>query len=315
METLLRLLPAPQPAAIRYGITTGVVLLMFLLRTGIEVRAGPYGFILFIPAIVAASLLFDRMAGLFALALSLALSGAVLNWPGNVGVHAAALSSFAIVGAGLVLISDGLHRALQRAQKAEREKDLLLQEMSHRVKNKFATVGAIIGLQGRQSTPEVRAALESVGARIRVIADVHDYLQLARLDGLVDLAEYLGGLCRSLGDTLRDLRPVTVTVTAEPIIVTPDKALSIGLIVNELVTNALKYAFPDERGGHVLVQLSKAAAEVQLAVSDDGVGCPNRTDTGLGRKLVTLLAAQLGGSATWEQLHPGCKVSVAFPST
>ena len=313
MEPLLRLLPGPQSPAVRYGATAAMVLVTFFVRLGIEERGGAYGFILFIPALVAASLLFDRRAGFAALVLSVGLTATVLQWPGNLRFHIAALASFALVGTCLVFVSDGLRRAVDRAQKAEREKDLLLQEMSHRVKNKFATILAIIGLQARQSTPEVRAALESIGGRIKTIAGVHDYLQLARHEGVVDMSEYRGELCGSLGDSLRDLRPVTVSVVADPIQLSPEKALSAGLIVNELVTNALKYAFPDGRSGHVHVGLSKPGTNIELLVSDDGAGCAERADTGLGTKLVTLLAAQLGGSANWKQADAGCNVSVTFP--
>jgi two-component sensor histidine kinase len=138
-------------------------------------------------------------------------------------------------------------------------------------------------------------------------------LQLARHDGAVDMPEYLGGLCESLAETLRDLRPVTISAGVDPISLPPEKALSIGLIVNELVTNAFKYAFPNGPG-HILVGLTKNGPGLELSVTDDGIGCGNRTDTGLGTKLVTLLAAQLGGSAKWEQTHPGCKVSAAIPA-
>jgi two-component sensor histidine kinase len=70
--------------------------------------------------------------------------------------------------------------------------------MSHRVKNKFAMVGSIIALQARSSTPEIQHALEDVASRVKIIATVHDYLQLSRHDGLIDMSEYLPGLCKAL---------------------------------------------------------------------------------------------------------------------
>ena len=313
METFLRWVPRAQPPAIRYSAMAAMVLLTFLLRLGIDERTISYGFILFIPAIVAVSLFFGRAPGFVAVVLSIGLTAALLRWPDNADVHAAALATFAIVGAGLVLLSDGLHRALERAHKAEQEKDLLLQEMSHRVKNKFATISSIINMQARQSSPEVSAALEAIGGRIKVIARVHDYLQLSHLDGFVDMNEYLGGLCRSLGDALRDLRPVTVNVAAESVALLPDRALSIGLIVNELVINAFKYAFPDDRPGHVLVRLVNSGTHLELSIEDDGIGCAETTDTGLGMKLVALLTAQLGGSAKREFANPGCRVRATIP--
>jgi two-component sensor histidine kinase len=313
METFLRLLPGPQPILVRYGITALIVLLTFGLRLALEGRTGAYGFILFIPAVMAASLLFDRGTGLFALALSMASVASIIPWAQALGTHVASFVIFAAVGTGLVFVSEGLHRALERAYAAEREAGLLLQEMSHRVKNKFAMTLSIIGLQARQSEPATRAALEAIAARVRVIANVHDYLQLARHDQVVDMSEYLGELCRSLGDTVRELRPLTVSVKAEAIMLPPDKALPVGLIVNELLTNAFKYAFIDDHIGHVHVELVRKNGELELSVADDGTGCSEDKRTGLGTKLVMLLVDQLGGTAEWQQANPGCKVTATFP--
>jgi two-component sensor histidine kinase len=313
MEHLLRLLPGPQPILVRYGAAAAAVLVTFALRAGIEHGAGTYGFILFIPAIVGSALLFDRGTGFFALALSAGLIAAALEWRGHLGMHVAALASFLIVGGALVLISEGLHRALERAYRAEREKDLLLQEMSHRVKNKFAMISSLIGLQSRQASSETRAVLEALDRRVRVIANVHDYLQLSRHGGLVDMREYLSGLCRSLDETVRELRPVVLSMRADEVDLPPEKALAVGLVINELVTNAFKYAFPDDKVGNVRIELRrKGEDKLELSVADDGIGCAEKAE-GLGRRLVTLLMAQLGGKLDWEATSPGCRVSGTFP--
>ncbi len=144
---LLRLLPGPQPVFVRYGITIGMVLLTFALRLQLEERTGQYGFILFVPAIVAASLMFDRGSGFVALGLSSTLIASLLRWNGPASSNLVGLATFIIIGSGLVFVSEGLRRALERAHKAERQKDLLLQKMSHRVKNKFAMIASMIELQ------------------------------------------------------------------------------------------------------------------------------------------------------------------------
>ena len=310
MESLLRRLEStPTPA--RYAITIALVLLTFGLRLGVP--AGDYGFILFIPVIVVAGFLFNRANGFLALTLSAALIAGQLVWHETPHLHIAALASFILVGSGLVFLSEGLHRALERAYKAEGAKDLLLQEMSHRVKNKFTLIASMIELQGRNSqAPEARTALESIGARVRVITRVHDYLQLSRMDGVVDVRQYLEGLCRSLEETLQNLRPVHISVIADELSLPPEKALPLGLIVNELVTNAVKYAFPDGKEGSVQVRLQRCGGVMQLSVLDDGIGCPDTAPAGLGTKLVKLLAAQLGGSAKWEAADRGCHASTEF---
>jgi two-component sensor histidine kinase len=214
----------------------------------------------------------------------------------------------------LVFIAEGLHRALAKAHEAQKATDLLLQEMSHRVKNKFAMVSSIIGLQARRSTPEIREALEDVGSRVNIIATVHNYLQLSRHEGLIDMSEYLPSLCKALQEALRGPRPITLLTKTQTVTLPPEKALSVGLIVNELVTNAFKYAFDDERIGHVHVELAPTNGGLVLSVSDDGKGRSSECEAGLGSRLVTVFAAQLGGEARWEEPPGGgCKATISFP--
>jgi len=315
METLFRLLPGPQPALIRYGITALIVLAGFTLRISIGDSTGRYGFINFILPILAAALVFDRGAGFFAVLMSLALVASLLSWDGGIATHASAMLLFLVVGACLVFVAEGLRTALSKAHAAQEAADLLLQEMSHRVKNKFAMISSIIGLQARTSNPEVRQALEDVAARVNVMATVHDFLQFSRHDGLIDMSEYLPGLCKALREALCGPRPITMVVRAEPVQMTAATALPTGLIVNELVTNAFKYAFEAERPGQIQVQLRRLGQEVELSVTDNGRGYDaNEQRTGLGTRLVTVFAAQLGGTASWSRCQDGgCKAAVHFP--
>ena len=95
----------------------------------------------------------------------------------------------------------------------------------------------------------------------------------------------------------------------------PDKALSIGLIVNELVTNAIKYAFAEGQPGQVHVDLNREQERLVLTVRDDGRGYSPSAEAGLGTRLVTTFAAQLGGSADWNASRSGgCMITVVFPA-
>lgn len=316
MENFLRLLPNALPAWQRYGITFAIVLGSFVLRTAIGTHAGRYGFILFIPSIVAAGLVFDFGCGAFATVLAAALANSSLDWSAASASDRVSVTFFFVaVGLGLAFVSASLRSALERAQRAERDKDLLLQEMSHRVKNKFAMISSIIALQSRRATPEVSAALNSVAARVAVISQVHDYLQLSRHAGEVDMVEYLGGLCRSLQETVRSIRPIEVRLNVEPTAMDPKDALAIGLLVNELVTNAFKHAFPNNLAGSVNVALVHTAEHTVLTVSDDGIGCEPDLEGNLGTKLTVLLASQLGGELKREVGNvKGCRTTVAMPS-
>lgn len=257
MEVLLRYLPGPQSAAVRYGAAALFVLTAFAFRIVLSEYSGAYGFLFFILPIVAAGLMFDRGTGFFAVALSALLVAALLSWDSRPIAHVIALLLFVIVGCCLVFIAEGLHRALEAANAAQRTASLLLDEMSHRVKNKFAMMTSIIHLQARRSPDETRRALEEVARRLAVMAEVHDYLQLSRHDGKIDMSDYLPRLCASLNEAL--LRPgnISIMTAAEAVFLPPDKALALGLIVNELVTNAVKYAFPDRQGGQVKVELTR----------------------------------------------------------
>jgi two-component sensor histidine kinase len=269
----------------------------------------------FVPPILAAAILFDRGSGFLALALSAILSAATLDWNENADVHISALASFTVVGMLLVALGEGFHRTLERAQQAERAKDLLLQEISHRIKNTFAMMLSLIGLQSRQAPPDTRTALEAMARRVRVMASIHEHLRTApQADHPVDLAQYLTELGGSLQDSVRELRPITVMVKAQAASSPAAKALAIGLIVNELVTNALKHAFDGERIGHIEVHLARKGDQLQLSVSDNGRGCSESSPKGLGSQLVDLLVAQLEGRLTTQNTKPGCRVSVLLPS-
>jgi len=106
---------------------------------------------------------------------------------------------------------------------------------------------------------------------------------------------------------------VAFEVTSDDVVLTNNQALAIGIIVNELVTNSLKYAFPDNRPGHVTVRL-RAGEEIEVAVSDNGIGRADQSvSSGLGSRIMMLLTQQLGGTLDHEDLRPGLCVRLRAP--
>lgn len=315
MESLFRLLPGPQPSYVRYPVTALIVLLGFAFRLSMGEGTGRFGFIHFILPIIASSLLFNRGTGYFAVGLSAALIAIVLPWPNKYEANFAALAVFIFVGVCLVFVSEGLHTALVKAHDAQRASDALLLEMSHRVKNKFSMINSIISLQARNAEPQVKRALEDVSSRVQVIATVHNYLQLSRQQGSIDMAAYLPGLTEALRDALCGPRPIVVSAKSDSVHLPPERALSVGLIVNELVTNAFKYAFDDTRSGRIVVELRRTDDQLRLTVTDNGKGGAKDEVAGLGTRLVSVFAGQLGGSAAWEDRpEGGCQANIIFPA-
>jgi two-component sensor histidine kinase len=220
------------------------------------------------------------------------------------------IAIFLLVGIGFALVSEGLRTAWERAAAAEQSKDLLLQELGHRTKNNLALVTSVLSLQARLKTDaESRQALEKAIARIQAIAQAHEYFRPVHHEGGVEMRSYLENLCNHLAEALRDIRPIAVKVNAEPGELKTEQAVAVGLIVNELVTNALKHAFPGDRSGTVCVTLRRTPW-LSVVVQDDGVGCPVNRDERLGSRLTRLLAKQLGAEITWEALERGCRVRV-----
>ncbi|TXM87450.1 GAF domain-containing protein [Methylobacterium sp. WL30] len=175
--------------------------------------------------------------------------------------------------------------------------DLLVREMSHRVKNSLAIVASLLALQARNADdPAVRDALIDARTRVEAIAGVHDQLwrQGDTTPGEIDLAQFLETLTANLQSSAPNHR---IRCSAEPLRVSADRAIPMGLMVNELVTNAIKYAYPD-RAGEVRVGAACTGAALVLDVSDDGVGLPADFDIGrasgsLGMRVIANLARQL----------------------
>jgi len=314
MENLLRFLPSSPPSTLaRYGLTALITLVFFLFRLGLPLGPG-YPFLIFFPAVFLSSILFDRGSGFVATVLTSVLAVYFFMEPRFSFLpplhQVPALVLYVLISAGIAVLSEALRRALERAQKAEQEKDLLFQELAHRTKNNLQIIASVLSLQARSvEDPRIREIFEAAVTRVRVIANAHSRLQSDGEGGMVDMRDYLGDLCRDLGDSLRGVRPVAVRVEADPIELRTDKAVPIGLIVNELVTNAFKYAFQDGNEGAVTVIFRrKEAGEVELIVEDDGVGCPVDVKEGLGSRLVRLLVQQIGGAIKREAAMPGCRV-------
>jgi two-component sensor histidine kinase len=323
MEKLvLGVLALKRPRAwVRYTATTLFVLFASLVRHSLSQPLYQYPFLLFFPAVFAAALLFGQAAGLYATVLSAALVLWFFLEPlGSLSVtdpaETLALVLFISTCVTTTLITEALRTAFARLAEAEHEKDLLLREVNHRIRNDLAMVSSFLFLGRRRAgSPEERSRFEDVAARVEVMGRVYHSLVLREGHAVADAGELL----QELGERFRSahfgLRPVTFEVRAEAAVLSLRQAMTVALIANELVTNALKHAFPDDRSGRIRITFRCEGDRHLLVVADDGVGMRAQQSTGggLGRTLTTQLARQLGGELMVES-KDGVRVTVAFPA-
>jgi two-component sensor histidine kinase len=204
--------------------------------------------------------------------------------------------------------------AEERAEALARA-EALLEELNHRVMNSLGMIVSIIGLEARgRGEGEGRRALERIGDRVRAVGDLYRTLGSARFETEVSADAYLGAVVERLGASLGEERGVRLLADIAPLLLPTRIAAPLGLIVTELVTNSLKYAFPDDRDGTVTVTLAEAAGTATLVVADDGTGMiPPPPDRGTGRKLVSAFARQLDGRVETCGDGGGTRVAVSFP--
>jgi two-component sensor histidine kinase len=304
------------PAAVGYVVTLGLVLAVLLFEY--MYRPALHRYLPFLPVVFVSALFFGRPAGLFATLLSAALGDDVIDLLRDGSAPQPTEMLFIVlyvsVGCATAWLIEALRSAVCKLLDAEAETSLLLDELAHRTRNDLMMISSVLNLQAmRQTDAHAREALESAVARVRVIAEAQERLRKSGKHGEVEVAAYLRALGHGLAELLRDVRPIRVRVLATPMFVDAPVAVSIGLIANELVTNAFKYAFPDGQGGTVQITLELTAAGVVLSVEDDGVGVPPAKKDGLGTRLVHLLASHLGGTVQSMPRERGHGVRVLLP--
>ena len=203
----------------------------------------------------------------------------------------------------------------------QRQQETLVLEVQHRVANSLQIIASILLLKARNvQSEETRIHLRDVHKRVISVATVQRQLRTSGLADKIDLGPYLSLLCEGLASSMiADDRAVTIKTSSTTGLVKADDAVSLGLIVTELVINALKHGFPDGRQGHIAVDFASGGLDWNLTVSDDGVGrehnpaVPNHI--GLGTSIVEALARQLKASVEISARHPGTATSIIHAAT
>jgi PAS domain S-box-containing protein len=202
-----------------------------------------------------------------------------------------------------------------RLTKLVSEREMLLVEVNHRAKNSLAIAASLLAIQGRrQPDPAVRALFEEAQDRLTAMARVHDLLSKSESSQRVDLATYVTDLCEALKPvTENDNRIRLERTTEDGILIDANTAFSLGIVLTELITNAVKYAFPPPRSGTILAQARRSEpGRVELLIQDNGVGMSNLREGSLGYGLIRSLIQQISGKLDVRS-DGGLRVTISLP--
>jgi len=224
------------------------------------------------------------------------------------------IAAAAIIGStlerGITVRSEAT--ALAEAAAEAQRREVLLRELQHRVKNNFQLILASISLQKRRfAVGETHQALDHIANRINAISLAHDQLAPRQDAQTVDMAGYLRALCASIE---QQVESVAIEIDADEVALSIERAVPLGLILNEAATNSVKHAFAGKNGRIVVrLQAGVGFGEGRLVVTDDGNGFEKRESRGSGLKLIESLARQIGGQLLIESSKKGTSTSVTFP--
>lgn len=223
---------------------------------------------------------------------------------------------------GAALEGERLRRAQEAAEQEIRDArdraEVLLREVNHRVANSLQLVASLVMLQASAiRDPAAAEALRETQQRISAIAQVHRRLYTSQDVRFVEMGSYLASLVEELQATMAATgHEHPIDLVAEPIPVPTDKAVSVGVIVTELVTNAYKYAYPAGVPGAIRVRFTRSGEDcVALVVEDDGIGLPANgapRGTGIGTKIVNAMATNLRALAEHDPDHAGTRIKLGF---
>jgi two-component sensor histidine kinase len=192
---------------------------------------------------------------------------------------------------------------------------MLLVEVNHRAKNSLAIAASLLGLQGRrQADPSVKALFQETQERLSALSRVHDLLSKSENAQRVDLGRYVGDLCEAMNPGSGSENRIRLQATAQRgIMIKADTAIPLGIVITELITNSLKYAFPSPRSGTITAQAERIElGRLKLTVADDGAGFSDLREGSLGLGLVRSLVRQIGGEIDVRS-NGGVTATITFP--
>lgn len=309
------------PIPLRYAATLAIVFGVFFVRRYVDPWLSEgYPFLLFFVGILISASLFDSGSGYVATAASAILVTCFYLPPiGSPLVddprHAVALVFFIGIGTAITFTIEALHKALHAQRRLQRSRALLLREFRHRTRNDLNSLVAILHVRARAARSEaVREGLSEAANHALALARIHTRLSAGEGESednpaSVSTRDFIVGLCHDIeaAHLGGGLRPIAVIVEAEDHLLLADRAVPLGLVLNEAETNTLKYAFEEDCQGTLRVSFVRESGDYILTIADNGVGLPPEgeasgppdpppTGSGLGTRLLRGLASQLRGT-------------------
>jgi two-component system, sensor histidine kinase PdtaS len=314
------------PLWLRCAIVLAGIVGTYFGQLPIEADVPGDPFLLFLLIVLVTTVAFGQSLGLCAAAATAVLSTHFFEPGRTLHIHHAAdlvkvelylvlACLSALATAHLVRIFIEAYDATARLAERESRSSLMLGELSHRVANNFATVASLMRRHAAGiADPQAKSALDQAVNQVTVMARIHRRLHAGGDDAMVDSERFILELCVDLEEALTAKSRITLRCRACNLALPLAQAVPLGLIVNELVTNASKYAFADGRLGTISVELVRDGQQLRLTVTDDGIGMAGANGrSGAGSLLIGALSQQLGGRLRTNATQPGTRVSVEFP--
>jgi len=275
-------------------------------------------FLLFLLVVIGATLCFGTRVGLASVALSTFLSVYFFEQVGSPTLRYASdldkIVLYAILALGCVGGFTFLGNALLDKSDAEKTKTVLLREVVHGVANNFAAIAALIQMKSDAvSDTKAKSVLDDAIEQVRVMARVHRRLRGGGGELSLDSKAFIQELCDDLRASAGRGRSIVIDCKADSHQLPMNLAVILGLIINELVTNAIKHAFPEQRAGRICVGFAANGNQSCLSVEDNGVGFDEWRSVGLGDELVRGLSNELEGDLQVKSSRTGSSFRLTIP--
>ena len=282
-----------------------------------------YPFLFGFVSVVLSAALFNEGMGFLAISMSMLFAMYFYMPPYHTlavssSANILALTAFGFTGIVTCLVIETLHHSLEKLRESERIRDLLLREFRHRTRNDLQSLVGIFSLQARNSpSPDVKVSLKLASEHAIALARIHNRLIDATpgdgQEAVIDSEKFIRDLCLDMHVCFSNGRPVLLNVASVSTKLNTERAVNVGLILNEILCRSLRYAYPEGRAGVVDVAFEMDETNFTLTITDQEVNCQVVPSSNFTLRLLKGLATQLRGTIVGIPQPVGSKIVLTFP--